>query len=402
MDRLLLNNVFLRILALVLACVLWLSVDAPNAANTAGITEKFPFPVHIEAARNVVVTSISDATATVVVNGNITNMTSLPAQMLSVAVVANATGLTPGRHVVRLAAVNMPPVNYSIQPATVTVNLARVATVTRAVQIQMTGTAAEGYATAQPTTNVSTVTVRGAASEVSQVASVVAAVSVQDATSPVARLVTLIPVSADGKTITGVRLTPSAAMINVPVQAPKAMVGTVAQLSGNPKPGFAVSGIAIDPNLVMVFGQPSATTPAAIEIPVDVTGLAKSQTLRVQIPVIAGVSKVRPGSVTVSVTIEQSLAKNVQNVPIQMENLAAGESVTINGVQTVSVTVSGPMSLVQPLSAADVGLYVDASRLHAGNNVAPVNVLLPDWVQATHLSRKVISVNVSVASASGK
>lgn len=127
MDKLLRNNTVLRVVAVIIACILWLTVNAPNetVSNTGTGVEKIPFtlPVHIQLSSDMSVTSLDRDSATVNVGGDFSNVMGLPAKMLEVELVVHAEGLAPGKHTLQITALNIPTEvsSYSISPASIRV-----------------------------------------------------------------------------------------------------------------------------------------------------------------------------------------------------------------------------------------------------------------------------------------
>lgn len=399
MDRFLQNNTVLRIIAIILSCILWLTVNAPGAnssANQSGTIERqFSFPVQVETAPNMVATKVSNPTVVISVNVDVLSVSSLSAQMLGVAVVANARGLGPGSHSLSVAAVNIPAYNYTITPSTISVFIERKTQSQRTVKLNVGGTPAPGYMTGTPTTDTPIVTVQGSKETVESVKSVVADVSVQGMKQAVTKPVPLIALDASGKPVTNVDLNPAQVTVTVPIEAPQMTANVVPQVVGSAAAGYAISGLTMNPNSVVVYGTPDVLPQLqTITVPIHVSGLRQTTTVHTSIPLPSGITKVVPSSVAATVTIEPSASKFLSGIPIQVENAPTGTQVTLSGTDKVDITVSGPQSLVQKLTSSSISVYVDASKLTHADTSAPVNVMLPNWIQVNQLSVNQVPVVV--------
>lgn len=398
MDKYLQNNTVLRIVALILACILWLNVSAPVSSPTAsavsGIAQKFPFPVHVQVSSNMVVSSIDSPTVFVNVRGTAFNITSLPAEMLNVQVVANARGLGAGKHVLPLALLNMPSVSSTIEPATITVTLAPRIVVDKTIKVTVQGQPATGYVAAEPMVDLPTVQVSGASANVSEVADVVATVSVEGATNSVTQMVTLTAVNAHQQPVSGVDVNPSTVNVTIPVQTAKLAATLVPQITGNPAAGFSVSGVTLNPSAVIVYQSAKAGIVSTVSVPIDVSGFRTSQTVRIKIPLSGAMEKIEPSTITATVNIEPSQTRAFSSIPIVVQNAPTGVHVTLSGTTTVDLRVTGPASVVQAMSNSDVAVYIDAGQLKQGDTSAPLKVTLPDWVQVTQLSASAVPVQV--------
>lgn len=404
MDRFLENNTVLRIIALVLAVALWLGVHAPNNGTTAagtsvGISQSFPKDIQVAAPSNMVVTSVKPAKGSVVVREDPQDVASLPAEMLGVSLVADAQGLAAGTHQVRVAAVNMPSLparSYSLSPAVITVTLAPKTTKSVAVAVHVTGSPEKSYTVGKPSTDVTAVQVSGAEKAVARVSKVVATVPVGGMNRTVTHVATLIPEDENGHKVTGVSLSPDTTTVTVPIDAPAVTAALDPQIVGMPAAGYAVAGVTVNPTTVQISGDlANDSSPLTVALPIDVTGFQSSRTLTVQVPLQHGVKRVNPGSVKVTVDIEQSLSRTFAKVPIQIERLQNGEQVKLTGPQTIQVTVAGPKSAVSQLTANQLTVYLDASTLTDNSHSASVQVLAPEWIQVSQVSSGQVPVTVT-------
>lgn len=398
MDRFLRNSAVLRIIALVLSCMIWLGVNAPSnggfGVNT-GVTERFAYPVHVNVAADMVVTQIDKPTVEVAVSGDTLLVTSLPAAMMSVVINADARGLGPGKHVLQLTAANMPPVHYSIEPSSITVDIESKITAEKNVQVHLQGKPSTGFAAGTPVADTQTVQVTGVSQSVQNVVAVQANVSLQGATKALTQVVNLLPVDKQGKAVAGVELSPATVTVTVPIQPPQVTVNLLPQVQGSPATGFAIAGVDLSPSSVIVSGSPTVTSNLqSMNLPIDVTGFRATKVVHLKIPQPSGITQLEPSTVDATVKIEQSAAKSFTAIPIQVQNVPKDTQVKLTDVQAVDVTVVGPASVVNGMKETDIQVFVDASKLNSNSTTAPVQVALPDWVKASTLSNNTVAVQV--------
>jgi YbbR domain-containing protein len=391
MDKYLSNNNVLRVLAVILSVILWFSVQSPGQSTDAQAngTDKFPIPVKVETSSGMLVTSVQPSTAVVAINENQVNIPQFSEQMLNVDLVANARGLTPGTHLISLSALHMPPVSHTIEPATVTVTLAKQSAVSHAVKVQVEGTPQAGYSVGTPTVSVSSVQLSGAKSALQSVVQVVAEVDVQGAAQDISEQVTLLPVNQSGQPVQGVTSTPATATVSIPVSAPTNSATLEANVTGTPAPGYAVAGVSLSPQTITVYGP---GTPNEIQVPVDVSGLNRTTTKKLTVPMPASVQKAEPSTVRATIQIEQGLSKTLKNLTIHVQNAGSGQTVTFTGDSTVDISVTGPKSIISNLQATSIVPYIDVKGLKAGQHTVAVQVNSPNWVQVTQLSHTTISI----------
>lgn len=399
MDRFFNNNLVLRIVAIVLACILWFTVNAPQTAQNPGQSasgvKDFPYAVHVNLPQDMMVTEIDHPTVVIEVKGNLVNTSSLPSAMMGVEVVADATGLSPGKHALTLKALNMPAAEYSIIPQTVNVTLEKKVTASKPVQIHVSGTPAKGYQVGQVQPDVDTVQVSGVSSAVSRVVAVTADISVKGAKTTVSHTLTLQPVDKNGNAVTGVEVDPINVTTVVHIEPPQVGINLTPEIFGTPAPGYAVSGISLAQASVNVTAPPDVTAKLTnINLPVDVSGLKSTTTLDVPIVPQAGWTHVDPGTVQVTVDIAKSASRTFTKVPLQVLNVPPGLTVTLGKPNTLDIRVSGPAPVISQLQTSDITAYIDASKLSTNDTSALVTVSVPDFVTVTQMSQTTVALSV--------
>ncbi|QQE78490.1 YbbR-like domain-containing protein [Alicyclobacillus sp. SO9] len=395
MDKLFSSNNFLRVIAVILSIILWLSVQFPNNTQTAvqPVThiDKFPRPVHVETAANMVVTSVKPAVATLQVKESLLT-TALSQQMLNVEILADAKKLGPGTHQVSVQAIHAPPINYQLNPTKITITLAKKATEQRTVKVVLKGSVKQGYKMGDPSSTVNTVSLIGATQKLRQVTKVEAVVQVNGASSDLSEQVDLVPVDNSGTTVQGVTVSPATATVNVPIQSPETTASIHPQIVGTPAPGYAVAGVSVQPNSVKLFGE---NAPVNVQLPVDVSGLTATSTKKIGIPLGQTIQQARPEEVSVKVTIEQASSKAVKKLPIQIRNVKSTEVVQLGKTTTVDLRLTGPQSVMNTLSTSNITAYIDASKLTPNDTSAPILINTPKWVQVTQMSTTSVPVTVT-------
>ncbi|SDW69378.1 YbbR domain-containing protein [Alicyclobacillus hesperidum] len=390
MDRFLRNTTALRILALVLACILWLAVHAPQGGSNqdkGGVTQTYPLSVHIETSNDMVVTS-PEPSATVRVTTSLLRVPSLPADMLKAQLVANAQGLGPGTETLHVAAINMPSGirSYSISPATITVVLEQKETVQRSVSLQVIGTPQVGYTLGQFNPGAIAANISGAASAVRSVKHIVGTVDITGLSQTTTKVVQLEPVDASGRVVQSVSVSPASISVTVPIAASTEAVNLTPVITGTPAPGYAVAGVTLATTQVTEVGLSAAQLPkAGLDVPVDVNNLSHDVSISVPVPLKQGMTSVSPPTVTAVVQIEPSATLTLQKLPIQVQG---GNQASLTGVNSVDVVLSGPESVLRAISQnpSQVYAYVDASKAKSGTASLPIQVHVPAYVDVVNLS----------------
>ena len=399
MDKLLQNKTVLRIIALVLACVLWLSVNAPanNPSGNTGIVDTFPKQVTVKADSGLLVTSNVHPTAMISITTDPLHALTLRSEMLGVSLVADAEGLGPGTHVVHLVPINMPNnLTYTIIPLTTTVVLQQETSADRPVSIQVNGQPAGNDVIGKPNPSLTEVTITGASAAIAKVAAVIGIVSIDGASASVSKAVALTAVDENGRPVQNVQVTPSSISVTVPVTSKVTNVPLSPQIVGTPAAGFAIAGVTLNQSHAILYLSSGTNAPSSLSIPIDVSGIRTTQTVQVKVPPIGGITKVIPDLVQATVQVEASQEIDLKALPITVRNEANGVNVTVQSGSTVNVKLSGPVSIIRSLTQNDVQAYVDASGVQKGSTISslPIHIQVPDWVSVVQLSASSVPVTV--------
>ncbi|MFZ5827589.1 MAG: YbbR-like domain-containing protein [Bacillota bacterium] len=159
--------------------------------------------------------------------------------------------------------------------------------------------------------------------------------------------------------------------------------------------GFELVSVAVDPDYITlrsasVTGSMPEVTVVETE-PVDLTGQSKSFTTTARILAPPGTSPAVT-SVGVIVTIaETKMEKIFGALPVVIRGQPVGYDVEMP-TPTVQVRLTGPYTLMQPLDASAVEVYVDLQGLTEGRHRVPVKVTYPPGVPEVAVDPAIIEI----------
>ncbi|SHK98388.1 CdaR family protein [Alicyclobacillus tolerans] len=396
MDKFLQNNNVLKVLAFIIACILWVIVHAPaTPTGAASVVETFERPIHVELNKSMLVTSVKPSTVKLTVTVSAINAVQLSSEMQGVEATVNAIGLSPGQHVLHVQLQGMPNVqSYSVDPTSVAVNLANKMTATFPIQVSLANNQAK---IAKISVAPKEATVSGKARDLQQVAGVVAKVNVTNNTDGLwTNTVPLVAVNQEGQAVQGVVVEPDSAKVSLALAGLQEHVTLQPAIDGTPAAGYAVAGITLQPSEVNVYTWPNGSNKpiSSLPVPVNVNQLDSNTSSKVDIPIPSGVQSIQPQQVEVSVQIEPASTKSFQNLPITIENAATNEQIIFTGNPAVSLQLYGPVSLLQNLQSSDIGVFINAQNLHPGVQQVPIQVSVPRYVSVASLSQTDVTINV--------
>lgn len=387
------NNLSLKIVSAVFAVILWtviVNIYDPNTSytfsnitvqlvNTQSLTEKnYTFEVvdggkisvTVSGPKSVVTdlkTSDIAATADLSKVTAFTDYVDIQVQVVKDGQVLNNVEAVPRTSALKLSIENRDTNTY-------------------AVNVNTTGTPANGYAVASTTTSPTYIKVTGPTSLVEGVASVGVDVDVSGAKGTVNTQSDINMYDSDGNIIANEELEMSSETADVIVEMARTKtVPVVAKTSGTPSQDCVVTGTSLSQTSVVISGQQEALSKIDnITIPssaVSVDGLSEDKTYTFKLTdyVPSGVKIVSDSRLQVTIKISKASTKTVHisSDAIKIENVSSGYNAVIEGTG-IDVIISGTGTMLENISATDITCNVNAAGLSAGTHSVDVSVSVPD------------------------
>jgi len=311
------------------------------------------------------------------------------------------SGLGPGVHDVEVAVDVVDPraTVVSIQRPALRVQLDQVIDKEVPVKVDIVDTTAFGYDWQSPVVDPVTVTVTGPETQVSQVTTARAEVSLGNAKSQVERNQTVTPLNGEGQVVPRVNADPNLVHVIVPVEQwpGRKEVAVRVNLVGQPAAGYRLSSVRVNPSTVVLLGNADVLTqvPGFVETePVDLEGATGEIQKRVQVIVPQGVTVLEGTAVDVTANITPiEGGTTVQQTPV-VQGLGPGLKAAV-ALDTVDVILSGPLPSLEALGPDDVFVLLDLTGLLPGNHVITPRVVAPTGIRSVGVIPETIEVVIS-------
>lgn len=283
-------------------------------------------------------------------------------------------------------------------PETIIVNLEDLTSIEVPVRVRPVGTMPVGYELGSTSAALQTVTVSGPESLVIRVNDAVADVKVAGLTLPFEQTVSLVPRGAGGGEIRGVTLETPALKVTVDIrQSTLSKPLPIRAVAENaPATGYRVTSIVVSPATISVEGTLEALQQFdSLDLePLDIGGAQTDVTRAIAVELPEGLSSDDRLLVTVVVQISPIDGTVTLEVTPQFINLLDGLEAAPE-LPTVSVTVSGPLPVLNTLTADDIILTVDVEGLGAGAYDLEPSLDLPEGVMQETLRPETVSVTLT-------
>jgi YbbR domain-containing protein len=403
--RWLISNLSTLILALVLAVVVWIS--AVTSANP-NIESTRPVPLNIVGLDpDMLIVGNVPNQVRVSLEAPSSVMDSMSASESAVQAWIDITGLEPGTHDLEVQVQVNPtyrPVRHtSVIPEIVSITLESLLTNTYPINLEVTGEPAVGYQKGRLSSEPSSVTVSGAASQVTQIDEVKASLDISGATETIQRDVALIAVDQNGEAVSGVTITPGEVSITQPIFLQGGYRNVIVKVvtTGQPANGYKLTNITVSPLNVVVFSSDPQLVndlPGYVETePVDITDAVDDIDTYVAINLPEGVTMVGDQFVLVQVSIaaiEGSLTMSLPVIPIGLLPIHAA----VISPSSVDVILSGPVPILDTLTSDDIRVIIDVTDQELGTyQLEPVVDIIPDRIVVETVLPSTLAVEIIIA-----
>lgn len=258
----------------------------------------------------------------------------LAKQSPSKGVSVDLTGLKPGNHKVTLKYTQrLKSLDYKLDPSQVTVTIYEKVSETRSLTVDVLHQ--DSLDKKLYIDNIeldrTDVIIKGAEYKLKKVASVKALVDVNNIPNPKAgeinlKDVPLVAYDTDGK-IVDVEIVPKTVAARVTITSPSKEVPIKIIPNGTPAFGKSIKSIDSNVSTVTVYGEQSAIDKIEqLEAEIDVKGIENDKEYHVTLKKPSGITEISTKTITVKVTIDNSISKEFENIAIQFKNLEIGRA----------------------------------------------------------------------------
>ncbi|MEH7442211.1 CdaR family protein [Bacillus sp. JJ1122] len=390
MDKLMDNPWFIKMVALVLAILLFGSVPKNEPGKPGDVN--VPSDEKVETIEEVPVKSYYD-TDTLVVTGvpetvTITlqgpkNLVQQAKALRNFEVFVDLTKADMGKQRVPITIRDISDrLTVTIEPGYANVSIQEKVTKEFKVEAEYSrNLVEEGYIAEKPTVNPSKVQITGAKDIVDRITYVKATVNSNGKISDsITREASVLVLDKDMNKL-DVNVEPDMVEVTIPVKSSSKKVPIDIVRKGNPPEGVTIDSISADTKEAEIIAAPEILSDVkSVRVEVDLSEITDDTELTLPVIISNGVVKVSPETVKVSVRVTKETEKTISNVPIEIEGMNDEFEVDFlnpaNG-QT-DITVTGPSSIVSPLGAGNFKILIDVSGLDEGEHEVDMKVTAPE------------------------
>lgn len=329
----------------------------------------------------------------------------LAKQSPSKGVSVDLTGLKPGNHKVTLKYTQrLKSLDYKLDPSQVTVTIYEKASETRSLtyDILHQDNLDKKLYISDIELDRTDVIIKGADYKLKQVASVKALVDVDEIPNPAAgeinlKEVPLVAYDTNGKVV-DVEIVPKTVAAKVTITSPNKEIPIKVVPVGELAFGKSIKSITTNISSVTIYGEQAAVDKIEqLEVEVDVKDLEKDKEYHVTLKKPAGITELSSKTVTVKVSIDNSITKEFENVSVRIENLDSKYKASAMSEEDsqVTVTVTGSEETVNKVDLSSIKPYIDLKDYGVGEWEVDVKVTGDDLKLTYRSKTKKVKIKIT-------
>jgi YbbR domain-containing protein len=402
MDKLMDSRWFMRIISLILAIMLYLSVNpeleklGTSALKQSDNTETIrDVPVEvIYDSENLVVTGVPE-TVDVTIEGPRSIVQSTKA-LKDFRIYVDLTNANIGVSQVPIKYENISDkLTVRIDPAYATVSIQERVSKEFSVEAEFNkNQLAEGFIAETPIIHPEKVTIIGAKDVIDQISYVKATIDWQGKIDETISREASILVLDHNLNKLNVIVQPKTVQVTIPVKNPSKTVPVRIKTSGELPGGAELIEVVPSVKEVTLYGYEEVLKNIdALELEVDLSKIKETTEITLPVELQKGLNKASVPNVTVNVKIDPVEKKTFENIAVKTVGLSTSYEMEYVDEAQVDLTVQGLKSQVDQLQADDFQVYVDVSKLAVGEHEVTIKVEGPEQVKWT-LSKPTLQVKI--------
>jgi YbbR domain-containing protein len=385
MDKLMDNPWFIKIMAILLAVLLYSVV--PNSSsktneinvpgeNTTEILVDIPVKAYYD-TENLVVSGIPDS-VDVTIEGPMPHVQSAKA-LKNFEVFVDITNAEIGNQKVTFEVSGLSDkLKATIKPSSITVAVQEKVTTEFTVEAEFNNDLIkEGYSAGQPTVKPNKVKITGAKDVVDRITYVKAALEGGDILDSTVTKEAQVQVLDKELSKLNVVVEPEIVEVTIPIKSNTKTVPINILEKGTPQEGITIESMDLDVKEAAISGDEDVLKDTEnVRVEVDVSKISESTTLTLPVIISTGITKVTPETVKVTVVVKSDVEKTVSGVPIKIRNLPEQYEAVINDPENrvVNLLVFGTGTAVTELGPNNFDIFIDLNGLTEGEHNVNIQV----------------------------
>lgn len=385
MDKLMDNPWFIKILALLLAVLLYSAV--PNSGgktnevnvpgeNTSETIADIPVKAFYD-IDNLVVTGIPD-TVEVTIEGPMPHVQSAKA-LKNFEIFVDLTNAKIGNQKVKFEVSGLSDkLKATIKPGSITVSIQEKITTELSVEAEFDkDLIKEGYSAGQPIVKPNKVKITGAKNVIDRITYVKATFESRNQLDNTVSQEAQVQVLDKELNKLDVVVEPDTVEVTIPIKSNTKTVPINIIEKGTPPEGITIESIKLDVEEAVITGEEDVLKDTEnVRVEVDLSKITENTTLTLPVIISNGITKVTPQTVKATVVVKSEEEKTVSGIPLNIQGLSEQYEAVIHDPanRLINLFVFGQSTALTELEPADFTIFVDLTGLIEGDHNVPIQV----------------------------
>jgi YbbR domain-containing protein len=391
-DKLIDNRWFIRIVALLLAFLLFfyvydgedLAINVPQDQETETITD-VPVKSYYD-TENLVVSGVP-STVTIKLSGP-RNLLQQAKTSRSFEVYVDLSEAEIGTQRVPIQIKDVSDrLTVEIEPEFANVSIQEKVTQEFKVEPEYNASqVADGYSAEQAVVKPNKVKITGAKDVIEKITYVKATIDLEDQIEETVTKEAKILVLDQDLNKLDVTLETDTVEVTIPVKASSKEVPIKIVEKGTPPNGVTIDSIDLAQTRATILANEDILEKTeSVRVEVDVSSINDDTTLTLPVIISDGIVKVDPETIDVTVNVSKEEDITISNIPIKTTGLAADLILSYNDPAggTVSITATGESSIIKSLKVSDFSVNLDLADIGEGEHTLDLDVTGPTNVNWT-------------------
>lgn len=409
MDKLMDNPWFIKILALLLAVLLYSSVPQPTNKLTQSNTKTDQNTVTISDVpvkayydtNNLVVSGLPD-TVQVTISGPISLVQSAKT-LKNFEVFVDLSDAKPGSQTVKLQIKDLSSsLKATLEPAFANVSVQSKVTKEFKVDAEIGKSMIEdGYAAGEPVVEPNKVKITGAKDVIDRISYVKATPEIRDPLNKDTTREARVRVLDSELNKLEVVVEPETVNVTIPVKSVSKTVPIDIVKKGTLPSGVTIDSIELDTKEAAISADENIlNTVKSVRVEIDQGQITDDTTLTLPVIIPNGVLRVTPELVKAKIKVKKETSKSISGLLINEQGLPSQYKATFKDPEAgkVDLLVNGSSDTINNLKPDDFKLFIDLSNLNEGDHDVKIQVVGPSNIN-WELDKATAKVNISQAGA---
>ncbi|NQU99797.1 MAG: hypothetical protein HQ538_03595 [Parcubacteria group bacterium] len=286
-------------------------------------------------------------------------------------------------------------------PEKISVVIDSVTSIKKEIEVETEGDLATDYSVDEPYTEPGEIEIKGAKGSLDSVDKVRVKIELNEENTEIRKKVTPEVLNREGNVMTNIILEPSEVEVIVPVQKDMDVktVSINSKISGNPASGYSIDSVEVNPSTVSIQGKREDLEDISYidTTEISIEGITDTVEREAELVLDDDIELVSTEDIVVKVNVSSSIKSESLNSEIKFNNLDSGLEVVSYSPSSINIVVKGKKEEVDKLKDNAPTVNIDLKNTTRGTHSFSVDesiISLPSGIELVSVDNKEVRVGL--------